>query len=333
MFAFCDFNPFLGVGKMENKITRRVLLGTAVSALVISPFLFQRFRHKKQLPSEKLNDFARRWETLLSETVPDNVPMKMSEAISCQIKPLPRQIEYTILTPNYYEIPKTTGDVPDVFSCEKGQFTIKAAESGIVIHGENVKTLSMSPIETNIEDDDPWTILVKNGHAVPAKKIGDQVEEIQWQTNPNQFLKFQSYMGFSIDAPSKPITQNETWTIESTSIGGEFIGRVSRECMGLFKVNDRRAVKISTKQNIGYEDVFSYIESILLQVKDKQLRDQINNELETARKMNYRMVSENESFFDTETGMLIFRKFERRLFQNNSVEAETVECSFTRVDV
>jgi hypothetical protein len=75
----------------------------------------------------------------------------------------------------------------------------------------------------------------------------------------------------------------------------------------------------------------SYVQEVLAIVRNKHLRDQIRQEFENAKKLKWRVVSESDSFFDVETGILVFRKFEKKIFQGDDVDPLSFESALTHV--
>ena len=190
----------------------------------------------------------------------------------------------------------------------------------------------LSPTHNDSLEKKNWLIQVKDGKFIPAQRTNSHVKELEWEKDQYHFSQVKKHSYFGIDAPNRPIVNGGTWQNEG-GLGGEFIGLFSRQCTGLCTINGRSSVQVSTRQNVGYDDIHAFTQGILSQVKDQELKNRMNEELENAKKMQYRMLSENDSVFDLETGILISGTYQRRILQGADQIPVSFEFSIAHIEV
>ena len=318
---------------MDAKITRRVVLGTVITALAAGPFIMRSLHRKKHLPDIGRAKMKRQWDALLQEVTPDVKPMGSQQPVLCQLMPEVGEFPYTILYPVYNDLSEWPQETPDLFHCRSGQFSTKMIGGETVLTGKDTESVVVSPKGSQPFPLETWIMAMRNNIFVPMEFADDRLSELDWNRDSDQFSQLMSlYAGLASDAPGRALTVGDTWTVGGL-LGGEFVGSVTRHYMGKFAINGRPVFQVNTKQDVGFADLMALAEDTLPRVKNKSLRDKINNEMEPMRKMQGRIIAENTSYFDVDTGVLIFRKFEKSIFQSDRLSPVSLERSFTVVKV
>ena len=316
---------------MDAKITRRAVLGTVITGLVAGPFIIRSLHRRKHLPDVGRAEMKRQWDALLKEMIPDVKSTENSHPILCKLKPVPYELPYAVLYPIFHETQKEPRDVPDIFLHRSGRLSVKTLGTETVLMGKEIDSVAVAPGKNRPFPLETWIMSMKDSTPVPMEYSNGQLVALDWNQVPDQILQQMNlYSGFATDAPARPLTVGDTWTVEGV-LGGEFVGKVTRRYLGEFLLNGQPVIQVNTKQDMGYEDMVAQSKDILFQVKNQQLRDRLRNEIESAQNMKNRIIVENNSYFDVDTGVLAFRQYEKRIFQAGHSIPVLFETSFTTV--
>lgn len=320
---------------MNSKLTRRAVLVTVIGGLVTGPFVM-RYLRKSHIPVSGGENFAfwqDTWKESIDKVVPKTKTLEMAQNIDCQFQHIPgKKLRYTILVPVYHDLSSDKSVTPDAFMRKCGECSMIINSDIDLIRCEDKDVLVVAP--TKIDSTFPknnFTLSVRNNRLVPVSIKGTTVTELDLDTE-GKVSKYYPYRNAIIDNSSKNLCLGQTWEI-SDPFGGEFVGVIKRVVLGLCEIDAKTTVKVNTSQEISFEHEIAFIQDLLSQIKDKITRDEIQKELETARKQKWRMLASSESYYDISSGLLVYSEYNKKMFGGDSQSLLSNESTLIRFHI
>jgi hypothetical protein len=323
----------------KKKITRRAAIGLLIGAGLGAPFLIWFVRNKRRYVLPEITEMENNWNMSYEKIVP-NVVSVNSVSRGQFITDTNTSIRYEMLIPIYSDLSVNTGknqqSVPDSFMKKEGVAHFVTIDGVTILSGQDrdVNVVTYGKKEEFPKEEWAFAIRGSNkGNVVPVLLDMNNVKNMAWEQDPQSYTNMLTYYSdFLIDSPRDEVIVGDEWKI-MRPFSGDFWGKATRCCSGICDIAGQKTFKITTSQHLDVDSLLQLSNFVLAQITDKTLRDQIQSEAKNVERLKYRMTVNNISYFDTQTGILVFRDYSKHLFSERDSVVHAREEFFIRTKI
>jgi hypothetical protein len=308
---------------MNRKITRRVVLGTAIGGLSAESLFIFRTLISDMPEGESLKAWRTAWKDCVRGVTPKIDSMETPGSFEFGLCPDGgSKGRYTILMPFYERSSFDSDTVPDRFMKKEGVFSVHK-NSHIIISGNDTDSSAVSPQRRlkNIQAQS-WCFLAENGVFTPAavQKDDGSIVKIDVTKKTEVLLgALNHYLALGVDSPLQTMCKGYTWEVCIPYLGGMFFGTVKRTVDGWYRVNGVPSVKITTRQNIPFAETVRIFRQVLVNVSDSAVQKNLESQIDEIQRGRLSSNVCDESYFALSTGLLSHRYCERKVFRGETL--------------